>query len=74
MATKFPIAHKLNQGQVILPTDKIKHDDAKNELLTKQVNHINRINIAIQNKQNLSIAGKRKDFKKDMQSIVSGRK
>jgi hypothetical protein len=68
------IAHKLNQGHIILPSDKIKHDDAKNELLTKQVNRINQVNIAIQNRQNKSIAGKRKDFKKDMQTIVNGRR
>ena len=67
------IAHKLNQGRTLSANDRINHEDAKNELLTKQVNHINRLNIAIQNKQNQPTPGKRKDFKRDMQTIVNGR-
>ena len=50
---------------------RIQHDDAKNELLTKQVHRINRINTVIQQLPKPNPKGNRKDFKNAMKQIVN---
>ena len=65
------IAYKLIQGQSISASDRIQHDEAKNELLTKQVHRINRINTVIQQLPKPKLKGNRKDFKNAMKQIVN---
>ena len=66
-------ANKLNKGLVV--TDRIVHSEAKNELLAKRVERANRINANIARQlQAPHIAGGRKDFNREMSSVVGGRK
>lgn len=68
-------ATKLNIGLVV--TDRIVHSEAKNELLVKRVDHANRINANIARQiqsQNPQVKGGRKNFNREMSSVVSGRK
>jgi len=65
------IAYKLIQGQPISASDRIQHDEAKNELLTKQVHRINRMNTVIQQLPKPNPKGNRKDFKNAMKQIVN---
>jgi hypothetical protein len=68
-------ATKLNIGIVV--TDRIVHSEAKNELLVKRVNRANRINVNIARQiqsQPANVKGGRKDFNREMSSLVSGRK
>jgi hypothetical protein len=69
------IATKLNIGLVV--TDRIIHSEAKNELLVKRVDRANRINANIARQiqsQPANVKGGRKDFGREMSSVVSGRK
>lgn len=71
------MATKLNNGLIV--TDRIVHSEAKNELLVKRVDRVNRINaniarqIQVQQIQK-KVGGARKDFNKEMAGLVSGRK
>jgi hypothetical protein len=66
-------ANKLNRGLVV--TDRIVHSEAKNELLVKRVERANRINANIARQlQAPHIASGRKDFNREMSSVVGGRK
>jgi hypothetical protein len=66
-------ANKLNNGQTV--TDRIVHSEAKNELLVKRVERVNRINANIARQlQNPQIKNGRKDFNREMSSVVGGRK
>jgi hypothetical protein len=66
------IATKVMQGIPLSNTDQIKHEEAKTQLITKRVNHVNRINNAIRNMP--PPPPKRgKNFKQDMSNIVKGR-
>lgn len=66
-------ANKLNNGQTV--TDRIVHSQAKNELLAKRVQRANHINANIARQlQTPQIKGGRKDFNREMSSVVGGRK
>jgi hypothetical protein len=66
------IANKVMRGITLSNTDQIKHEEAKTQLITKRVNHVNRINNAIRNMP--PPPPKRgKNFKQDMSNIVKGR-
>lgn len=73
------MANKLNQGLFV--TDRIVHTEAKNELLVKRVERANRINENIARQlqiqmqsQKTQAKGGRKDFNREMSSVVGGRK
>jgi hypothetical protein len=71
------MANKLNQGLFV--TDRIVHTEAKNELLVKRVERANRINENIARQiqiqlQQPQLKGGRKDFNREMSSVVGGRK
>lgn len=70
------IANKILNGISLTNNDQIKHEEAKNQLLSKRVtiaNNINKINNAIAIKNARQPRYKReKDFKQDMKNIVSG--
>ena len=71
------MANKLNQGLVV--RDRIVHTEAKNELLVKRVERANRINANIARHIQIqghkpNIKGSRKDFNREMSSVVGGRK
>jgi hypothetical protein len=68
------MAARLVRGEILI--ERIVHSDAKNELLTKRVERANKINenIARQMQNNPQIKGGRKDFNKEMSSVVSGNK
>ena len=68
---RMETASKLIRG--IMVTDRIVHSEAKNELLVKRVECANRINENI-SRQVPQIKVGRKDFNKEMSSLVSGRK
>ena len=66
------IANKIMRGICLSVNDHIKHDEAKNELINKRVERVNKINNVIKSlPQQQKIRGK--DFKQDMSSIVSGK-
>lgn len=70
-------ANKLNSGLVV--TDRIVHSEAKNELLVKRVERANRINANIARQIQIQahtpqLKGGRKDFNREMSSVVGGRK
>jgi len=69
-------ATKLIMGRTIITEiDRIVHSEAKNELLVKRVEHANKINASIANARHApQIKGGRKDFNREMSSVVSGRK
>ena len=69
-------ATKLIMGRIIITEiDRIVHSEAKNELLVKRVEHANKINASIANARHApQIKGGRKDFNREMSSVVSGRK
>lgn len=67
------MANKLNIGMSV--TDRIVHSQAKNELLVKRVQRANHINANIARQlQTPQIKGGRKDFNREMSSVVGGRK
>jgi hypothetical protein len=68
-------ATKLNIGIVV--TDRIVHSEARNELLVKRVDRANRINANIARQiqsQPANVKAGRKDFGREMSSVVSGRR
>jgi len=67
------IGSKIMRGLPI--TEKVKHEDAKQELIHKQAVRINRVNYIIRQLPPTQFQGKkkRKDFKGDMNLIVNGR-
>jgi hypothetical protein len=71
------MANKLNHGLMV--TDRIVHTEAKNELLVKRVERANRINANIARQiqlqsQKPQVKGGRKDFNREMSSVVGGKK
>jgi hypothetical protein len=68
------IGSKIMRGLPI--TEKVKHEDAKKELIHKQTVRINRVNYIIRQLPPTQFQGKkkRKDFKGDMNLIVNGRR
>jgi len=65
------IANKIVRGIVLSNTDHIKHEEAKNELISKRVDRVNKINNVIKSlPQPQKTRGK--NFKQDMSNIVSG--
>jgi hypothetical protein len=68
------IGSKIMRGIPI--TEKVKHEDAKQELIHKQAARINRVNYIIRQLPPTQFQGKkkRKDFKGDMNLIVNGRR
>lgn len=67
------MANKLNIGMSV--TDRIVHSQAKNELLVKRAERVNRINANIARQlQNPQIKNGRKDFNREMSNVVGGRK
>ena len=71
------MANRLNQGLFV--TDRIVHTEAKNELLVKRVERANRINENIARQIQIQLhqpqlKGGRKDFNREMSSVVGGRK
>jgi hypothetical protein len=67
------IANKILNGISLTNNDQIKHEEAKEELLIKRVNVINKINNAIIKMPPPSRFKKGKDFKQDMNNIVRGK-
>jgi len=66
-------ANKLNKGLVV--SNRIVHSEAKNELLVKRVERVNHINANIARQlQTPQIKNGRKDFNREMSSVVGGRK
>ena len=66
-------ANKLNRGLTV--SDRIVHSEAKNELLVKRVERANRINENIARQLQMpQIKNGRKDFNREMSSVVGGRK
>jgi hypothetical protein len=68
------IGSKVMRG--ILITEKVKHEEAKQELIHKQAARVNRVNYIIRQFPPNQFQGKkkRKDFKGDMNLIVNGRR
>ena len=68
------IANKIMRGIALSVSDHIKHEEAKNELISKRVDRVNKINNVIKSmpiKQPQKTRGK--NFKQDMSSIVNGK-
>ena len=68
------ICSKIMRGLAI--REKVKHEDAKQELIHKQAVRINRVNYLIRQLPPTQLRGKKnsKDFKGDMNLIVNGRR
>jgi hypothetical protein len=68
------IANKILKGMPLTNNDKIKHEEAKHQLITKRVTVVNKINNIIKNMPPPKQRFKRgKDFKQDMTNIVKGK-
>jgi hypothetical protein len=68
---RINVASKIRAGNY--NNEKIIHDEAKKELLTNRVIKANRINTTIHN-LSMKIKGGRKDFKTEMNNIVSNKR
>ena len=66
------VSYKILRGISLSNTDQIKHDEVKQQQLTKRVTVVNKINNAIKNLPQGRIK-RGKDFKHDMTNIVKGK-
>jgi hypothetical protein len=66
------IASQLTQGQPL--TDRVVHEEAKNELMVQRVEKANRINAYNVSIQRPAPKGGRKDFRNEMTNVVKGKK
>jgi hypothetical protein len=69
---RYYVANKIISGSPLTPLDRIKHDEAKTQMFVKRVIRANKINEVIKSIP-LSQQKKGKNFKQDMNSIVSGK-
>jgi hypothetical protein len=68
------IANKILRGISLTINDQIKHEEAKQQLITKRVTVVNKINNIIKNMPPPKPQFKRgKNFKQDMSNIVEGK-
>jgi hypothetical protein len=66
------IINKVLSGLVLNETDKIYHDEAKQQLFNKRITNAVKINKIIKNNIQNSDKGRRKDFRGDMNRVVNG--
>jgi hypothetical protein len=69
---RYSVANKIMSGLQLTLLDHIKHDEAKNQMFAKRVIRANKINEVIKSLPLLQ-QKKGKDFKQDMNNIVSGK-
>jgi hypothetical protein len=66
------IMNKVLNGLSLIESDKIYHDEAKQQLFNKRVTNAVKINKIIKNNIQNKDKGRRKDFKGDMHRVVNG--
>ena len=69
---RYSIANKIMSGLQLTLLDRIKHNEAKNQMFAKRIIHANKINEVIKSLP-LRQQKRGKDFKQDMTNIVNGK-